>query len=73
MVIVYGKEQCPECVKVKNYLDSRGISYHYVDVSKDENAFQFLISHKFKSVPQVFKDGSHIGNFQKTVEFFEKG
>ena len=38
MVKVYSFEGCPWCVKVKRYLDSRGVEYEVRDIELDEEA-----------------------------------
>ena len=38
MVKVYSFEGCPWCVKVKRYLDSRGVEYEVRDVELSEEA-----------------------------------
>jgi glutaredoxin-like protein NrdH len=61
MITVYGKPQCPECDRAKNILNSNGVEYKYVDISKDEIAMQFILGLKLRSLPQCFDEESHIG------------
>ncbi|AXN57800.1 glutaredoxin protein [Serratia phage vB_SmaM-Kashira] len=61
--IVFGKENCPYCVRAKNLLELGGFEYRYLDVGKDGHAFQTMLDWVTdatgtgpKSVPQIFVD-----------------
>lgn len=43
-VKVYSTPTCPYCVRLKTYLDSKGVQYENFDVSSDENKLQEMIS-----------------------------
>ncbi|HOX54119.1 MAG TPA: glutaredoxin domain-containing protein [Candidatus Omnitrophota bacterium] len=43
-VKVYSTPTCPYCVRLKAYLDSKGVQYENFDVSSDENKLQEMIS-----------------------------
>lgn len=69
--IVYGKPNCPFCDKAKNLLESKGKEYVYVDVSENQDAYNYLVSNGFRSVPQVFLKGKsddstlvHVGGYE---------
>lgn len=69
--IVYGKPNCPSCAKAKNLLESKGKEYVYVDVSENQEAYSYLVSNGFRSVPQVFLKGKgedstmvHVGGYE---------
>lgn len=38
MITVFGFESCPYCLKLKRYLDSRGVEYEVRDIELDEEA-----------------------------------
>ena len=40
MVKVYSFESCPWCVKVKKYLDSKGVEYEVRDIELSQDAAQ---------------------------------
>ena len=60
-VIVYGKPNCPFCVKATNTLTQNEVEYTYVDVSKDQAAKSFLESKGHKTVPQIYIAGKYHG------------
>lgn len=41
--IVYSTQTCPYCVKVKEYLQEKGIEYKDIDVSADQEAANTMI------------------------------
>lgn len=60
MFTVYGKPSCVNCDKVKSLLDGADLEYIYIDVTQDQNSFDFLVSKGLKSLPQVWdKQGNH--------------
>lgn len=67
--VIFGKSGCVYCEKARELLESHGISYIYnsVDDPKDLFGMQELVFKKTgiiaKTVPQIFKDGEHIGGF----------
>lgn len=69
-VIVYSKPNCTYCEEAKEVLKSRGIQYRVIDVSRDMDALQKLKDAGFRSVPQLYVDGEHIGDSQsaRTLE-----
>ncbi|MCM8771411.1 MAG: glutathione S-transferase N-terminal domain-containing protein [Candidatus Omnitrophica bacterium] len=42
-VKVYSTPTCPWCMRAKQYLEAKGISYENVDVSSDEKAQEEMI------------------------------
>lgn len=53
-VIVYSTTTCPFCVKAEEYLDSKGVKYEIVDVSKDREKAMFLVKKtRQMSVPVI--------------------
>lgn len=68
--IVKTKPNCPYCVRAKEALRIRGIEFveqkHETEV--DLAAF---ISAGFRTFPQVFHEGRHIGGFEDLVRYLE--
>ena len=63
MFVIYGKTSgCPSCTTAKQLLESKGIEYQFVDVLRDSHAMQLFREKGFRGVPQIYKDGEHIGN-----------
>ena len=56
MLTVYSKPACPFCNKAKNLLETKGIEFEVVDISKDSDSREFLLAQGFRSVPQIFTE-----------------
>lgn len=61
MFVVYGKENCPNCVKAKALLESKGEPFEYIDITVDTEARERLLNAGFRSVPQVYIGNRHLG------------
>jgi len=62
-VIIYSKDNCPNCLRAKNRLDK--FNPKILKLGKDISRKDFL--KKFsnvKSVPQVIIDNKHIGGYE---------
>lgn len=60
-ILVYGTTWCPDCIRVRKYLDSRNVDYSWFNIDKDPDARSFVekTNHGFRSVPTiVWPDGS---------------
>ena len=68
-LLVYGRTTppCSSCINLKEYLDTKGVGYEYKDISEESNFTEFC-QYRLRTVPAVFKDGVHIGGFEKTKE-----
>jgi glutaredoxin 3 len=71
MIIVYSKKVCPNCVQVKQMLESKGIKYVEIDIETNAAGRDVLVEHGLRSVPQVFHGEKHIGDLQKTKTWLE--
>lgn len=69
MFLIYSKSNCPKCVELKQFLESKGISFTNVDVEKVPSAKDVLINGGYRTVPQVFMedDLSYYGNCDTTI------
>lgn len=70
MFVVYGKPECPWCDRVKDIL--RGQAHTYIDLSKDDQALEYIRSQGHKTVPQVYRYGEHIGGYEATNKFLKE-
>ena len=59
-IVVYSAEWCPDCGRVRGFLDGRGITYLEVDAGKDPLAYQFLekILRRVRLPALFFPDGT---------------
>ena len=65
-VKVYSTPTCPYCVRLKAYLDSKGIQYEHFDVSSNEEKLQEMINISGQSgVPVIDIDGEVIVGFDR--------
>lgn len=60
---VYGTESCPQCHGAKQYLIKRGLSFEYVDVSKDTLAMREIEKLGAMSLPVITCDNTTIIGF----------
>lgn len=58
MIIMYGTEQCPNCIKVKKYLEENNHEYGYKTVNVDimTHELQEIIGRIPRSVPIITMD-----------------
>jgi glutaredoxin len=55
-ITVYWTTGCSSCVRVKEFLTSKGVPYESVNVAKDPAAMKFLASMGIRSIPVVVRD-----------------
>lgn len=60
---IISKANCPFCTKLKTQLKSDGISFHEIDRSVVEEF-------PYKTVPQLWLDGKHIGGYTEYMSAF---
>lgn len=65
-VKVYSTENCPFCIKTKEFLKQHNIEYENLDVAKDEKARDDMIEKSDQmSVPVIDIDGEIIIGFDE--------
>ncbi|WP_029166693.1 glutaredoxin domain-containing protein [Aminiphilus circumscriptus] len=65
-VKVYSTPTCPWCTKVKEFLQSNGVAYEDIDVSKDrEAAMEMVKNTKQMGVPVTVIGDRYIVGFDK--------
>ena len=69
-VVMYTTAHCPYCIRARNLLDKKGVSY--TDLRIDENpALRPEMIERASggtSVPQIFIDDFHVGGFDDMAE-----
>jgi glutaredoxin len=63
---VISKSDCPYCVKVKRLLDDFGYEVREFNKSEQRMISNLFDATGFKTSPQVFIDGKHIGDYEET-------
>ena len=67
-VIVFSTPTCPWCVRVKQYLKEKNITFKDVDVSKDMAAAMEMVRKSGQQgVPQLWIDGRVVVGFNKPL------
>ena len=77
MLTVYSKNNCPNCVRAKSLLESRGVTYTEVNIETDPDARQMLLDKGLRSVPQIFHGyellpGGFDGLAKQSNNFFQQ-
>ncbi|MBT4540645.1 glutaredoxin family protein [Candidatus Woesearchaeota archaeon] len=69
-VTVYGTPTCPWCKRAKEYLESKGVKFDEIDVSKDQEAGHIMMQKSGQmGVPQIDINGKMIVGFdQETLD-----
>ena len=70
-VTILTSASCGYCHSAKRLLQQKGINYHEVDLQKDsEQAQQLLTTSGRRTVPQIFINQKPIGGFTELSQFF---
>lgn len=65
-VTVYSTPTCPYCIRLKSYLEQRGVSFTNIDVSDDKPGLDKMVSISGQmGVPVVDIDGQIVVGFDK--------
>ena len=73
MYSIYTRPNCIWCVRAKELLTRKGISFNDLDIT-DDNLRSELKSKApgIKTIPQIFKDNERIGDYKNLVEHLKK-
>lgn len=67
---VYGRENCPYCVKAKDLLEQKEIDFEYIDIVTTgigKDGLSKLCGKEISTVPQIFLDGELIGGYSELL------
>lgn len=65
-IIVFSTPTCPYCIRLKQYLDEKGIAYKNVDVSIDPFQAEKMVEKSgHMGVPQIWIDDQVIVGFNQ--------
>lgn len=73
--VIYGKENCPHCVRAKETAKKRGLEYEYLTLGKNYEREELIAKCAPvipTTVPRIFMDGKYIGTCDEFVEFLNK-
>lgn len=63
-VTIYTQPSCVQCDRTKRFLDLKEVPYEAIDITENQEAFDFVVSLGYKSVPVVVTDTEHWSNFR---------
>lgn len=69
-VTIYTRPWCGSVMRVKRWLDNKGIHYTEIDISKDQEAARYVgeLNGGYYSVPTILVDGKHVATEPSTAE-----
>ena len=69
-ITIYTKDYCPYCIKAKNLLENKKLSFKEINLTEDEQGRIELVqkANGLKTVPQIFIGDYHVGGCDKLVE-----
>jgi glutaredoxin len=74
VVVIVGRKNCKWCREARKLCRSKGLKFSYVDLDSPSNAdmLNYFKIEGFKTVPQVWIDGDHVGGFMELEERFSE-
>ncbi len=69
-ITIYTRPWCGSVMRVKRWLDRRGIPYTEIDISRDEEAARCVeeLNGGYRSVPTILRDGEHVATEPSTAQ-----
>jgi len=74
-VTIYTTMMCPYCVRAKQLLKSKGVSFHEIDVGGNAALRQEMTSRAGgrRTVPQIFIGETHVGGCDELIGLNRSG
>ena len=74
-VVIYSKDSCPYCLRAKQLLAAKGVSFQEIRVDLDQHKLDEMLakSQGRRTVPQIFINGQGIGGFDALWALEQKG
>ncbi len=70
--LIYSTATCPYCVRAKQLLDVKGITYTEIRVDLDDAKRDEMIARSGRrTVPQIFLGDQHIGGYDDLYDYFK--
>lgn len=70
-VHIIGQPGCIFCEKAVKLAEDYKLKYLYVDITKFPEAKQYLKDKGYKTVPQIWHAGKHIGGYTEFASYVE--
>lgn len=61
---IYTRPDCPFCTMAQQLAVSRGGKPTVIDITQDPDTWAWFHKQGFRTVPQVFVDGVHVGGYE---------
>ena len=72
--IIYTTRYCPYCIRAKQLLDSKGVSYREIAVDNDYELRQKMMRDSGqRTVPQIWLNGQHVGGCSELYQLEQAG
>jgi len=72
MIQIWGKPQCPSCIKAKTMLENREIKFEYFELDKDFTREQVLAEFpEARTFTQIIINGIKVGGYEQMVQYME--
>lgn len=73
-IIIYSTSHCPYCVRAKELLKRKGVSFTEILVDADDKQREDMIEKTNRyTVPQIFINNQHIGGYDDLYELERTG
>ncbi len=59
-VTIYTQPNCSQCEQTKRFLTLKEVPFRSVDITEDDDAFNFVVALGYKSVPVVSTDDGDV-------------
>lgn len=70
-IVVFSKNNCVWCDRLKELLKAKRIGYTELNIDEDETAMNLAIAFKFQTMPQVISDREFLGGYQETARLLD--
>ena len=72
MIYIWGKPQCPSCLKAKALCEQRGFDYEYLELGKDFEREKVLEEFpEARTFPQIVVNGLKVGGYDQFTSYLE--
>ena len=74
-ITIYTMENCPYCVKAKDFFRQRGVFYREIKVDENDDCVRSELEEKtgLKTLPQIFLGNKSVGGYSDLVELDKSG
>ena len=69
---VYTQDGCIFCVRAIELLQSKDQAVNVIDIKADPEIKHLFHRRGFKTVPQIYHNGKHVGGYDDLVEYLEE-